>query len=223
MKLHASLTLLLLLSLTSGPWLAVAGGKESGGLPDGSTCYYDKNYTPIKPYCKRDFGCVVTKVIRNSPHFKFKGECASDVPLDQITKRFCMFRSVMFAPGTSGITATSMCPHCTCRQLKGGPTCLCPLGKLCKQDAVGRWKDGTRCRDTRQNQCEVSRVVNGSYVGNCINPAQGPNECISAGPGWGPIFVRNRAHNITKTGDLCQRCSCMKGQFVNCKPVPGCA
>ncbi|CAI5495576.1 unnamed protein product [Closterium sp. Naga37s-1] len=219
--LAASLPFLLLLASTSGPWVVCATGAASG-LPDGSTCYYDKNYTPMKPLCKRDFGCLVTKVVKNSPRFLFKGKCASDVPIDQINQKYCMFRSVMFAPGTSGITASTICPRCTCQKLKSGPTCVCPLGKLCKQDAVGRWKGGTRCKDTRQNQCEVSRFVNDTYIGNCIKSAQGPHECVSAGPGWGPIFVKNGAHNMTKAGDLCQRCSCIHGKFVNCKPVPGC-
>ncbi|GJP56228.1 hypothetical protein CLOM_g15306 [Closterium sp. NIES-68] len=142
MNSRASLALLLLLTLSSGSWLALAASK-SAGLSDGATCYYDKNYTPMKPFCKRDFGCLVTKVVRNSPHFKFKGVCASDVPLDQITKKFCMFRSVMFAPGTSGITATSMCPHCTCRLLKDGPSCLCPWASSASRT---RWGGGrTAC------------------------------------------------------------------------------
>ncbi|GJP30663.1 hypothetical protein CLOM_g4520 [Closterium sp. NIES-68] len=115
----ASVQILLLVASASGSLLTVAASTSSG-LPDGATCYYDKSYTPIKPFCKRDFGCLVTKVISNSPHFMFKGKCASDVPLDQITKQYCMFRSVI------GI---------------------------------------------KQNQCELSRFVNDTYIGNCINTA----------------------------------------------------
>ncbi|GJP83922.1 hypothetical protein CLOP_g14023 [Closterium sp. NIES-67] len=136
MNSRASLALLLLLTLSSGSWLALAASK-SAGLSDGATCYYDKNYTPMKPFCKRDFGCLVTKVVRNSPHFKFKGVCASDVPLDQITKKFCMFRSVMFAPGTSGITATSMVSALHVPAAQGRPVVPVPPGQAVQAGRAG--------------------------------------------------------------------------------------
>ncbi|CAI5982827.1 unnamed protein product [Closterium sp. NIES-64] len=119
---------------------------------------------------------------------------------------YCIYQSVSYAVGTTSITASYACPNCTCSRLSGaaGASCECEPGPRCRVDVAGK---------------PVKKV----NVGTCTHPAMSAGQCVSAGPGWGPIFYSSGvASGAIRAGNMCQRCACTKGQFSNCRRIKGC-
>ncbi|CAI5520616.1 unnamed protein product [Closterium sp. Naga37s-1] len=74
----------------------------------------------------------------------------------------------------------------------------------------------------KRTWCVVNRVKKANNLGACTHPAMSAGQCVSAGPGWGPIFYSSGvASGAIKAEDMCQRCACNKGQFSNCRRIKG--
>ncbi|GJP42737.1 hypothetical protein CLOM_g2273 [Closterium sp. NIES-68] len=208
-------TLALALALSASPTSAT-----ERRLAEGAACYWDKNYMPASPTCEQPFQCVVTQVLPASNEKLFKGVCVDD---SYNSNDYCIYQSVSYAVGATGITANFACPNCTCSRAPGATraSCECAPGPACRVDGVGK-AVGSACSG-RQSQCVINSVRKGTNVGTCTSPALSAGQCVTAGPGWGPIFYSSgMASGAVKAGDLCKRCACSSGQFTNCKRIKGC-